>query len=492
MNIRNIIDTIKGSYLGTAFGYLSLAQAVNGVTNFGLMTLYTKVLPPAEYGKISIIWLFITILSMLIDGRLNTAFCIRFYKNTKEENTINLYTIFVYNFAVFLFAYSVLIISPHFVSKILNVSLTSTDLHYICFIAMFMLLNNFFNAFLMVSQQPKRYFQVCLFFNAILVLFSMVLLLGLKYGYMAYLKSYLVGYFSVSVLGMRHFLTNYSPQKGRFFSLVKLRQLLRIGYPLVPDGLMYLLLAWAGRYILNIYSGLAVVGIYSVASIFSSVFNNFIVTPFGQAVTPLLFKKYASSREEYGDQLGLIFKYYWLVMFTLIVGYFSVLREVFQLFVGAKYIEGYYLVAPIVIGITMSGATNLLGASIILKEKTSKMFMLTSISVALNITLNMVLVPRIGMYGTAIAILLSYVAQFSLVLFYSQKLVHVHYNYPFILKYSLVALTVVGVLITISQLGSGFDVEKTALKLVIFCGYLAVVVKTTKMIPKLQELFVRS
>jgi len=78
MDFISIVSVGMKSYLGKAFGLLSLTQAMNAVTSFGIMTLYTKVLPPQDYGKISLLWLFITILSILVDTRLNTAFCLRY------------------------------------------------------------------------------------------------------------------------------------------------------------------------------------------------------------------------------------------------------------------------------------------------------------------------------------------------------------------------------------------------------------------------------
>ena len=172
MNLSLIIVTLKKSYLGKAFGLLSLTQAMNAVTSFGIMTLYTKVLPPQDYGKISLIWLFITILSIFVDTRLNTAFCIRYYKLSHEENARNIYTILIYNLLAVLALYAILASFPQIVEKVMHIVVTAHEIKLVCLITGLMVLVNFLSSLLLVSRDPKSYFLVMLLFNATLFAFS--------------------------------------------------------------------------------------------------------------------------------------------------------------------------------------------------------------------------------------------------------------------------------------------------------------------------------
>ena len=488
MNLSLIIDTLKKSYLGKAFGLLSLTQAMNAVTSFGIMTLYTKVLPPQDYGRISLIWLFITILAIFVDTRLNTAFCIRYYKLPPEENVRNIYTILIYNLAAVLLLYAILASFPQLVEQLMHIAVTTQEINLVCLITILMVLVNFLISLLMVSRKPKSYFLVMLLFNAILFAASVLFLLGLQLGYVAYLYSYLAAYGIVSLVTLWYLLTRFRPAVDGLVSIPALKGLLRLSLPLVPDGLLLMFMTWAGRYLLNLYSGLAVVGVYSVAYMFSNIFNNFIVAPFGQAVTPMLFEKYVASREEYKHLLGVIFKYYWLVVLTIVIAYFVVLQELFSFFVGARYVGAYNIIAIIMLGIMFSGAVSLLGATIIMKEKTERTFMITMVAVAVNITLNLILVPQIGMYGAALATLLSYGLQFAMVLAYTQRLVPVAYNYGFVCRYGLLALAVAGGVLVISYLAIPV-VGKVMLKLLIFICYLLVILKTSGVKESFTEMF---
>ncbi len=488
MDFTLIMRAVGQSYLGKAFGLISVTQAMNAVTSFGIMTLYTKVLPPQDYGKISLIWLFITILSILVDTRLNTAFCIRFYKIPHEESVRNIYTILMYNLLAVLALYAVLASFPQLVQSLMHIVITAHEINLVCLITFLMVLVNFLNSLLMVSRKPKGYFFIMLLFNTTLLAASALFLLGLQFGYVAYLYSYLAAYGVVSLVSLWYLLTRYRPTVGGLLSTTGLKGLLRLSLPLVPDGLLLMFMTWAGRYLLNLYSGLAVVGVYSVAYMFSNIFNNFIVAPFAQAVTPMLFEKYVASKEDYKRFLGIIFKYYWLVVLTIVIAYFVVLQELFSVFVGARYVGAYNIIAIIMLGIMFSGAVNLLGATIIMREKTKRTFMITAVSVVANITLNLLLVPQMGMYGAALAMLLSYALQFALVLAYTQRLLPVRYNYGFVCRYGLLALAVAGFVLAVSYLAIPIYV-KVLLKLSLFGIYMAVIVKTSGLRESLTEMF---
>ena len=430
MNIRNtkIFNILSQNYLAKAFSFFSLSQAISALIGFGILALYTKLLPPADFGKISLIWIFVIIASTIIDGRLSTAFSIKFYKVSKEENTRNIYSIFVYNLAVFSLVYFVFLSFPSLFQKILGIEIATSDLNVVFLLILFMIFGNFYTNILMIDKKPKIYFYVKLVFNAALIVSSLVCLIVLESGFISYLKAYLVSYLIVSLIGLRFFIFNYTPRIKNIISLVNLKNLLKLGLPLVPDALLLMLLTWADRYILNLYVGLAIVGIYSVGYGFSGIINAFIVGPFGQAMSPIVFEKFVKSREEYKKIVSTVVKYYWLVIFSIAMAYFVILKEAYQLFIGAEYIEGYNIIGIVLLGLIIGGATNNFGATLIMKEKTGKIFLFTSISVFLNIGLNFILIPIYGMYGAAVATLLSYVLQFMMIFAYTQKLVFINYD----------------------------------------------------------------
>jgi len=470
MNIKKIklINILSQTYLVKAFSFLSLSNVISALTSFAILAFYTKYLPPADFGKISLMWVFVIISSIVIDGGLNTAFFIKYYKVSKEENTKNIYTIFLYNLIIFSLVYFVFLLYPSLFQKILRIQIAIIDLNVVFFLILFMIFANFYTNFLIISQKPKSYFFIKLGFNVMLIISSLVFLIVLGEGYISYLKAYLIPYFVVSIIGLRFFFINYKPYKKNIISISNLKNLLKLGIPLVPNSLMLMLLTWADRYILNIYVNLAIIGIYTVGYKFSNIINGFIITPLGKAISPMLFKQFAKSQEKYKKNMARIFKYYWLVMFTLAIAYFVFLREIFQLIIGMEYIEGYNIIAIVLFGIILWGVTtNILGATVVMKEKTGKMFLFTSISVLVNIGLNFILIPKYGMYGAAVATLISYILQFIMIFVYTQKLVFITYDYKFIFKSSFICLCFFALILFLSYLNINIII-RLSLKIISF------------------------
>jgi O-antigen/teichoic acid export membrane protein len=475
VNIRNIkiFNVLSQNYLIKAFSFLSLSQVITLFTSFGILTLYTKNLAPSDFGKIALIWIFVLITSTIIDCRLNTAFSIKFYKVSKEENVKNIYSILAYNLIVFFLIYFVFLSHTSLFQEILKIQIETSDLNVIFLLILFMIFGNFYTNILTVSQKPKEYFFVRLLFNIVLIISSVIYLINLKLGYISYLKAYLNSYFIVSLLGLRFILINYKPYKKNIISLSALKELLRLGLPMVPNGLMIMLLIWADRYILNLYVGISIVGIYTIGYKFSAIVNSLIVTPFEKALAPLLFKQFAKSQDEYKKTMRKVFKYCWLIAFTAMMGYFVVLKEVYQLIIDVRYIMGYNIIAIVLFGVVLWMITDILGTTVIMKEKTGKMFLFTSVSALLNIGLNFILIPKYGMYGAAVATLLSYVLQFIIIFTYTQKLLFITYDYKFIFKSCFISLCFFIFILSISYLKIDI-ITRVGLKIIIFILFILV------------------
>lgn len=468
INIRNnkLISLLSHNYFMKSFSLISLSQAITAVTNFGLLSLYTKYLPPSEFGKIALIWMFVIIVSILIDGGLNTAFSIRYYKVSKEENTKHVYTIFTFNLIVVLLAYSFFKLFPALFQKILKLSIVTTDLNVVFLLILFMIVGKFYNNILILSKKPKDYFFVNMFFNIVLILSSIVCLILLRDKYIAYLKSYLFAYLALFIMGVKYFIVHFKPKRN-VISYSKIMELLKLGIPLVPTTLVLMLVTWADRYILNIYCGLTIVGVYTAGYRFAGLISSFIIAPFGQAMAPYVFKQYAESIDEYRKTMGRIFKYYWISIICILIMYFVFVKELFNTFIGEQYVKGYNVIAILLFGVIFWGATSLLGATIIMKEKTKRMFLYTTISVLMNIGLNYLLIPKYGMYGAAVASLFSYIALYVMVYSYTQRLVFIEYDFKFIIKSWFVSVLFYGAVLYVSYLKIGV-MTGVLLKFVIF------------------------
>ena len=448
----NILKLIKNSYLLKSSGLLTFAQGISAVANFWVLSLFTKSLPPNEFGKISLLWMFVMIASILFDSGMNTAFSIRFYKEDKAGNTRNIYSIFTYYLIILIITYLICIIFPNLISSITSIKLVSFDINVLFSLLLFMLFGNFFTNLLLVDKNPQKYFFVKLLFNISLILTSLFFLKTLKFGFIAYFISYFISYFIISIWGFKFIIKGYKLFIKNIISEIQIKPLLHLGIPLVPNALLLMLLTWADRYIIESYSGLAIVGIYTVGYRFSEVIDRFIVNPFGKAFSPVIFHQFTNSIEKYKETLAKVFKYYWIIILGIINIYFVILKDVYELLIGSEYILGYNIIPIILLGIVFNGISNLISATIIMKEKTNKIFLFTSISVFFNIGLNFLLIPKYNMYGAAIATLISYIIQFFLIFGYTQKLLKIKYDLRYVYLSIFLSIIFLIIIILISGL----------------------------------------
>jgi O-antigen/teichoic acid export membrane protein len=470
MTLRNIFWLVKEDYFGKAFGCLSVSQAVAAVTNFLLISFYTKNLPPQEFGKISIIWLLVTFLGIAVDSRLNTSICIRYYKSPTEETISNIYTTLFYYLVVSIVLCLILISNNYIIVKLINTTINQHEIYIIVAIILSMTISNLLSSILIVSKKSVMYVGYILSMNAVLVATSLYFVLILKLGYISYLYSYLAAYFSVAVLALLYLHRNFRYSRGGGLSLVKLKSLLRIGFPLIPDAILLLLFSGAGRYILNAYSGFALVGIFSAGFTFSNIFNTLLIAPLGQAVFPILCEKYVKSRDEFRSLLAGIVKYYWIGVTIAIIMYFFFLKEFFNLFVGHGYSKGYDVAGIMLFGVAFSGVSNLLSVIVVMKEKTSKIFIVTSVAFAANLIINVTMVPRYGIYGASIALTSGYIVQAVFMTYYTQKLELICYDYKNI-AINILLFTIYFIVIYFLSESDMASYKKTLTKLIVALMY---------------------
>lgn len=452
LTFMKIREFFTHNYLMKAFTSFSSVQVIGMIVSLILLSLYTRNLPPDDYGKITFIMILVMILSTIIDGGLNTAFSIRFYKLPEEENKKNIFIILIYNLIITFVVSSVFFLFPAIAENIFRIKITANQKLLIFCLIFVTIIGKFYTNFLVIAKKPKSYLFVNAYFYLTVIAMSFIFLLFLKTGYFAYIYAYLIAHCILAITGICYFFSKYRPAFNELFSFARLMSLLKLGIPLVPNSLLLMLLTYADRYILGIYKGLAAVGVYSVGYVFADKIYLTIINPVGQALTPLGFQTFAKSLPEYKTLLKKVFEGYWFAMEIFLVVYFSVLREIFELIVGRQYLEGYNIIGIVIIGTVFWGAANMIGGTIVMKEKTDKIVLFSLISVGLNIILNFIFIPGFGIYGAALATLISYVVYFQILFGYTQKLLYVSYNTKLIVLSGFISLFFLCAIISLSYI----------------------------------------
>lgn len=224
-----------------------------------------------------------------------------------------------------------------------------------------------------------------------------------------------------------------------FFSVYTLRNAsLNVRWRYLPPSLAYglpVLLLQAGwwvldasdRFILRYFTSLDVVAVYSIGYAIGRILIMF-SQAINQAWTPFF---YATVKEGRPDAKG-IFSYT-ATYFTLAISGLGLLvvvfaREAVLFFGGHSYLAATTITPLVVLGTVAQGMFYVPSRGLFLQKQTRWFPMILLVGVVVNLGLNLLLIPIIGMIGAALATLAGYVATVAVTFVVSQRYYHVDYQ----------------------------------------------------------------
>jgi len=177
------------------------------------------------------------------------------------------------------------------------------------------------------------------------------------------------------------------------------------GFPLVIYELASVILDSADRVLIQHYLGAQALGYYSAAHNISTYVQESLMNPVNLALVPLYMKLWVTEgRQETQTFISRALDIYLLVA----VGMFTTSRDAVGILASRKFQEAYHLIPLLVVGLVVYSVHIFLTAGLIIHKKTHVMAKLVVYACLLNIGLNIMLLPRIGLQAAALATLLSY------------------------------------------------------------------------------------
>lgn len=198
-----------------------------------------------------------------------------------------------------------------------------------------------------------------------------------------------------------------------------MREYLSFGLPTIPSNLSLWIVDSSDRYVIGIILGTAFVGYYSPSYTLSYIVM-MIVAPFSFLLPSLLPKYYdAGEIKKVKTFLKYSLKYFLLFAIPVTFG-LSLLSKSILIIITTQEIasNGYFIVPFVVLSALLYGIYGIMSNMIILKRRTKILGIIWIIAAALNLILNIVSIPYIGILGAAIATLLAYTTAFLLTLYY--------------------------------------------------------------------------
>lgn len=219
-----------------------------------------------------------------------------------------------------------------------------------------------------------------------------------------------------------------------------IRPLLLFGAMVLPASLAAWIMGLSDRYVLRIFVSLDEIAIYAVGYKIGMILHVLFVWPFQLAWPAVSFS--ISHRQGHQHSYAVVLTYFSLALVSGWLALSLIARPGLELVTGQGYGNAYRIVPWVALGYVFMGIHFCVSPGIHIAEKTKYLPILFGLAAALNLGLNLLIVPRFGFmaaaWSTAVTFLVLAVATALL----SQWVYPIQYEYGRLAKLSLVAALV--------------------------------------------------
>jgi O-antigen/teichoic acid export membrane protein len=263
-------------------------------------------------------------------------------------------------------------------------------------------------------------------------------------------------------------------------SMALLKAYMKFSLPLVPFVLSAWVITLCDRYIIGFFLGIGAVGVYSAAYNLGNIIKSFI-GPLWMVLLPAVAHLYENQQiVELKNHLKYSFKFFLLFAIPAFIGLSVLARPILTSFTTIEFAAGFLIVPVIAFATLFWAASTIMGNTLMLSKKTLTITMIYTCSALINIILNFVLVPVMGMMGAAIATFITFMLHFIVMSKISLKELSFEIDLVFILK-SILSAAIMGIVIYFMRpTGIAFIIISICVGIVIYFGVLLLVQGFTK------------
>lgn len=426
MEMKNSESSRK--LLGNSLFY-AVADILGKGIHFILLPIYTAYLTTEDYGIQNMITSFNAVMNYIVLLCLDSA-ALKFYSEYQEDKNI-LKRFYGTAMSIVLFFSGIVLITCILFQNLL-VKFVFGGISFIPYVLLglaILMLDVFYTLhrrMLEAMQEGKKVAMVG--FIAVLLSSGMtVVMIGIvKLGVMGVLIATLLtslGTVIFSLIDMRK-----NDMITICFDKLLAKKMLKYSLPLIPHQVSGYLAALISKIFLNISGSLSTVGLYGIATQFSSVVDVF-QDATSRAYRPWLFSLLSKEKEIDKKRIrnisNILMSVYSVV--TLGIGIFA--QEIIWIMTSDSYHEAWRVIPVLVMVVSVRSIYYFYFAQCLYYPNTSRLIFIASMTANLcNIVSAAILVPQFGMYGSAAASMISIVVNTLIILVINRQNGDIGYN----------------------------------------------------------------
>jgi len=337
-----------------------LGGVLTKAIQFFLLPVYTRVLAPADYGSLELVYMVAAIIAMVYGLMISSGY-LRNYYDSKEDDHRRV----LLGSAVWFTFFSSLVLGGISITYSDSIADAVFDFEggglFIALITVSTALkahSMIFYNLLMVREQAKRYVVLHLITLVVSLSLTVFLVVGKEWGVRGILTAQ-VSAFSLELLMLAVLMVRPSIFR---FSWKNTREMLTYSVPLIPLQVASFVLALSNRYFLQEYRSLEEVGLFSLGYRFASILPLFAIEPL-KAFGPHIFSM-VDEPEKCKQTLANFTRYFCAgsCLVALGIGMFS--REVIQIMSDSAYHSAHRIVFVLCLSYVFYGLNSLTGFAI--------------------------------------------------------------------------------------------------------------------------------
>lgn len=452
------------------FVFYGISSALQSLIGFILLPLLTRHIPTNDFGAYSLMVFYTSLLSSFFYFG-TTASLNRFYFS-KDDDQSNKDKVISSNLLITIFgALFQFILSFIFIELVYNLIFPENkvylhDFKILIVASTFGLLANYNLAVLRVLNKSYAYLIVNLLSSSVNIIFTTSLLVIYNLGIIAPIVGMLMG--NIVLMGVT-FLLIFNKIKIKL-DLLNIKKCFIFGFSIIFLGLSFSFLDWVDRIILNRFTTLSDVGIYSFGYRIGILVYAFFSVPFSMAWSTIRMERLNTSN--YNLFTSRVVTLYSIVGWSLVLIVSLFISEIIH-FIGGNsdYYKSINIVPIILSAYLIYGYVTIFDIGIFLSKKIKYYLISFAICIVLNVVFNIITIPLFGFIASAFVTLFTYIAYIYLIFSFSNKFLKIDLDYYGLIK---VVLPVASVLILNDyfQLTSISNSLIVFLKLSIIAGYI--------------------
>jgi O-antigen/teichoic acid export membrane protein len=416
------------SHLRTYFKQSSqylLGQGLIMLAGFASFPILTRILSVSEYGVLSLVTTTVSILLAFSKLGLNHS-SVRYYQEYatggRKESLSHFYNTYLLATGVC----TIVVVALFWIlfETILAGVFDKRFSDLIIFVGLLTLLRSvhlILRSFLRAGQRTIVWNAVGIAQRYLAVIFGLLFFLYFS----RTLTDYYVGQTIAEVIVLAYLVYDLSRRvriHWKYFSSDLFRAGVRYGIFMLGVEAVGLITGYTDRYLIEYFCGAHDLGVYSVAANMANYAGLVFTVPVQLGLLPVCMSLWVNKgRRETQEFLQETFRYFCLVAFPVTLAFVATSEDLIVLVASEKYVSSGAIMPYLLIANLLVAAANFFCAPILMHEKTEQLLLIYLVVCIENLALNILIIPRLGIFGAAYVSVIVWMTLFVLAWIRSSK-----------------------------------------------------------------------